>query len=85
MDYWLNQYYNYQTGNAAYNAFLASLLVEYTHDQIADTITSQYNVTGSLTSPTIVVAVGEDASGTYLTLDCDHSMEMTVVGTTANM
>lgn len=25
-------------GNAAYNAFLASLLMEYTHDQIADNL-----------------------------------------------
>lgn len=63
----MNQYYNYQMsneGNAAYNAFLASLLMEYTHDQIADNLTSQYNVTWSCTN-LIVVAVGEDVNGTF--------------------
>ena len=85
--YWVNQASNYQSSaamNAAYNAFLASLMVEYIHDQIADSITSQYNVTWSRTSP-IIVSMGEDTSTMYLTLDCDHSMGMTVVGTPANM
>jgi parallel beta-helix repeat protein len=85
--YWLNQESNYNSSpamNAAYDAFLTTLLVEYTHDQIADNITSQYNVTWSRTSP-IVVYMCEDATGTYLTLDCDHSMGMTVIGTTADM
>ena len=85
--YWLNQGPNYQssaTMSVAYNTFLTSLLVEYTHDQIADAIAPEYNVTWSRTSP-IVVSVGEDATGTYLTLDCDHSMGMTVIGALANM
>jgi parallel beta-helix repeat protein len=85
--YWVNQQSNYTSSsamNAAYNAFLASLMVEYIHDQIADSIASTYNVTWSRTNP-IMVSFCEDRSTMYLTLDCDHSMGMTVVGTTINM
>lgn len=85
--YWLNQQSNYTSSDAmkaAYNAFLASLMVEYIHDQIADNIASTYNVTWSRTSP-IMVSFCEDRSTMYLTLDCDHSMGMTVIGTPANM
>lgn len=71
-------------GCCSYNAFLASLLVEYTHDQIADNFTNQYNVTWNRTSP-IIVSMGEDLSEMYLTLDCDHSMGMTVIGTSIDM
>ena len=71
-------------GCCSYNAFLAILLVEYTHDQIADNFTNQYNVTWSRTSP-IIVSMGEDLSEMYLTLDCDHSMGMTVIGTSIDM
>jgi hypothetical protein len=84
---WLNQYSNYQTGNVmntAYNTFLTALMVEYYHDQIADYITTQLNVTWSRTSPAIV-SVDEDAYQIYMTLESDHSMGMTVVGTPADM
>ena len=87
VQYWLNQSSNYQSDpalNAAYNAFLTSLMLVYLHDQIADNLSSVYNVTWSRTSP-IVVSVGEDATGTYLTLDCDHSMGMTVTGAIADI
>jgi len=87
VQYWLNQESNYPsstTMGAAYNALLLSLLVEYTHDELADAIAPEYNVTWSRTSP-IIVSVGEDSTGTYLTLDCDESMGMTVVGPMGNI
>ncbi|WP_048080198.1 right-handed parallel beta-helix repeat-containing protein [Methanobacterium arcticum] len=86
LQYWSDQYSNYHTGamNAAYNTFLAALLVEYLHDQIADNITTPLNVSWSRTSP-IIVSAGLDAYELYLTLECDHSMGMTVVGTPENI
>ncbi|MCK9150474.1 hypothetical protein MXE27_00785 [Methanobacterium alcaliphilum] len=87
LQYWQNQYSNYQTAdamNVAYNTFLTALMLEYSHDQIADNITTRYNVTWSRTNP-IIVSVGEDAHETYITLECDHSMGMTVVGTLENV
>jgi len=82
----LNQGSNYQSTSmkAAYNAFIAALMVEYLHDQLSDAVAPEYNVSWSRTSP-IVVSAYEDATGTYLTLDCDHSMGMTVIGTLGNM
>jgi hypothetical protein len=53
-------------------------------DQVADAAASEFNVTWSRTHP-IVVSVGDDAYQTYMTLECDHSMGMTVVGTLENM
>ncbi len=81
-NYWFNQYSNYQTADAmniAYNTFLTALLVTYTHDNVANGIKSNYNVTWSRTSP-VVISVCQDAFETYMTLECDHSMGMTVVG-----
>nr|WP_319372966.1 right-handed parallel beta-helix repeat-containing protein [uncultured Methanobacterium sp.] len=84
--YWLNQNSTYPVGamKAAYGTFLTALIMEYIHDQVADSAASQYNVTWSRTSP-IVVSVGDDAYQTYLTLECDHSMGMTVKGSLKNM
>ncbi|MBI5459620.1 right-handed parallel beta-helix repeat-containing protein [Methanobacterium sp.] len=84
--YWLNQNSTYPRGamKAAYGTFLTALLVEYCHDQIADNFASEYNVTWSRTHP-IAVSVGDDAYQTYLTLECDHGMGMTVVGKANNM
>jgi hypothetical protein len=86
LNYWLNQYSLYQPGGmkAAYGTFLNALMMEYTHDQLADNLTSQYNVTWSRTSP-IIVSVGDEYYQTYMTLECDHNMGMTVIGTPANM
>ena len=86
LNYWLNQYSLYQPGamKAAYGTFLAALMVEYVHDQVADDAASQLNVTWSRTSP-IIVSAGDEAYQTYLTLECDHSMGMTVVGTPENI
>ena len=81
LQYWLEQYSNYQTSgamNVTYNTFLTTLLVEYVYDKIADNISSDYNVTWSRTSP-IIVSVGDEVYETYLTLECDHTMGMTVV------
>lgn len=69
---------------AAYGTFLTALLVEYCHDQVADDITSEFNVTWARTSP-IVVTAGDDACLTYLILNCDHSMGMTVIGLPEDM
>lgn len=84
--YWLNQNSTYPVGamKAAYGTFLTALIMEYVHDQVADQAASEYNVTWTRTHP-IVVSVGDDAYQTYLTLECDHSMGMTVVGSLANM
>ena len=86
LTYWLNQNSTYPVGpmKAAYGTFLTALLVEYWHDNIADNLASGCNVTWSRTSP-IVVSVGDDAYQTYLTLECDHGMGMTVVGKPDNM
>ena len=64
---------------AAYGTFLTALMVEYCHDQVADNLTSEFNVTWSRTG-SIAVLAGDDAYSTYLTLLCDHDMGMTVVG-----
>ncbi len=65
--YWLNQNSTYPVGSmkAAYGTFLTALLVEYCHDQVADSAASQYNVTWSRTHP-VVVSVGDDAYQTFL-------------------
>jgi hypothetical protein len=86
LQYWWNQRSSYQTDamNAAYTTFVTALMVEYIHDQIADNITTTYNVNWSRTSP-IVVSACEDTYETYLTLECDHSMGMTVVGIPENI
>nr|WP_257790561.1 chitobiase/beta-hexosaminidase C-terminal domain-containing protein [Methanobacterium subterraneum] len=87
MQYWWNQYSSYQTGdamNVAYNTFLTALMIEYIHDRIADNITTPLNVTWSRTSPAIV-SISEDPYQIYETLESDHSMRMTVIGTTENM
>ncbi len=86
LQHWLNQASLYQPGvmKAAYGTFLTALLVEYCHDQVANNVTSEFNVTWSRTSP-IVISAGDDALLTYLTLNCDHSMGMTVTGLPENM
>ncbi|MDP3623045.1 MAG: chitobiase/beta-hexosaminidase C-terminal domain-containing protein, partial [Methanobacteriaceae archaeon] len=87
LGYWLDQYSNYQNSSVMSNVhgtFLTALMVEYLHDQNANNMANQYNVTWSRTSP-IIVSVGESAYETYLTLECDHSMGMTVVGTLENI
>lgn len=56
----------------------------YCHDILADTASSEFNVTWSRTHP-VVVSMGDDAYQTYLTLECDHNMGMTPVGTLTNM
>lgn len=81
-NYWSNQYTLYQAPgamSAAYSTFLTALMVEYYQDQMADNSKSYYNVTWSRTSP-IIVSSCDDAYETYLTLECDHSLGMTVVG-----
>jgi hypothetical protein len=70
--------------NATYASFMTALLVEYAHDQLADNISSECNVTWSRTSPAIV-SVCNEYYQSYLTLDCDHSMGMTAVGTPGNI
>jgi hypothetical protein len=69
---------------AAYGTFLTALLVEYCHDLVADVAATKYNVTWSRTSP-IIVSVGDDTLDTYITLECDHRMGMSVVGTASSM
>ena len=84
--YWQDQYSSYQTGdamNVAYNTFLTALMVEYLHDRIANNITTSLNVTWSRTNP-VIVSVGEDPYQIYETLESDHSMGMTVIGTIEN-
>jgi len=83
VNYWWSQYSLYQSSDyAAFVAFYTALLVEYSHDQIADNITS--DVTWARTSP-IIVSFGDDFFETYLTLESDHNMGMTVVGTPENV
>jgi hypothetical protein len=84
--YWLNQNSNYPVGamKATYGTFLTALIMEYVHDQVADQAANEYNVTWARTHP-IVVSVGDDAYQTYLTLECDHSMGMTVIGSLKNI
>jgi len=87
LQYWLNHESLYDTPGAlkaAYGTFLAALLVEYCHDQVADQAASAFNVTWDRTSP-IVVSAGDDAYQTYVTLECDQSMGMAVVGAPLNM
>lgn len=81
-NYWLNQSPLYQSQDGlsdAYATFMASLMVEYAHDIMAETASSDLNVTWSRTHP-IVVSTHQDANEVYLTLDTDHSMGMTAVG-----
>jgi len=59
-------------------------MTEYVHDQLADNIASDLNVTWTRTSP-VVVSVGDEPYQTYLTLESDHSMGMTVVGAPENV
>ncbi len=85
LTYWLNQNSTYPVGamKAAYGTFLTALLVEYCHDQVADVVSSECNVTWTRTHP-IAISVGDDAYQTYLTLECDHSMGMNVMGSLKN-
>ncbi len=64
---------------AAYGTFLTALIMEYVHNQVADTAAKEFNVTWARTNP-IIVSVGDDALQTYLTLECDHGMGMTQWG-----
>ncbi|NYB51585.1 MAG: right-handed parallel beta-helix repeat-containing protein [Methanobacteriaceae archaeon] len=83
--YWLNQNSTYPVGamKAAYGTFLTALLMEYCHDQVADVVAREFNITWTRTHP-IAVSVGDDAYQTYLTLECDHSMGTTVAGSLKN-
>jgi hypothetical protein len=69
---------------AAYGTFFTSLMLIYCHDILAEAAADEFNVTWSRTHP-VAVSVGGDAYQTYLTLECDHSMGMTPVGTLTNM
>ncbi|NYB26034.1 MAG: Ig-like domain-containing protein [Methanobacteriaceae archaeon] len=69
---------------AAYGTFFASLMMIYMHDLVADEAANELNVTWGRTSP-IIVSVCDDPHYTYITLECDHSMGMTVVGSINNM
>ncbi len=87
LQYWLDQYSLYQSVgamDAAYATFLTALLTVYVHDDLADNIASDLNVTWTRTSP-VVVSVGDEPYQTYLTLESDHSMGMTVVGAPENV
>ena len=87
LQYWLDQPPSYLTGvamNATYNSFLTALLVEYLHDKAADNCSSDFNVTWNRTSP-IIVSACDEIYESYLTLECDHSMGMTVVGRSENI
>jgi hypothetical protein len=64
---------------AAYGTFSTSLIMIYCHDILANTAASEFNVTWSRTHP-VVVSVGDDPYQTYITLECDHGMGMTVIG-----
>ena len=66
------------------NLSLTALMLENVHDELADNISGECNVTWSRTSP-IIVSVCEDPYEVYLTLDCDESMGMTVVGAPDNI
>jgi hypothetical protein len=69
---------------AAYGTFFTALMMIYCHDILANTAVGEFNVTWSRTHPA-VVSVGDDAYQTYLTLECDHSMGMTVIGSLKNI
>ncbi|MCK9151842.1 right-handed parallel beta-helix repeat-containing protein [Methanobacterium alcaliphilum] len=69
---------------AAYGTFFTALMLIYCHDTLADTAATEFNVTWSRTHP-VVVSLGDDANQTYLTLECDHSMGMTVIGSLKNI
>lgn len=86
LNYWLNYMYVLPSGgiSASYGTFLTALMVEYCHDQVADNVKSEYNTTWNRTSP-IIVSAGDEAYNTYLTLECDHGMGMTVVGLPEDM
>lgn len=68
---------------AAYGTFFTSLMMIYCHDMVADQAAEEFNVTWSWTHP-IIVSVGDDAYQTYLTLESDHIMGMTVIGSLKN-
>ncbi|BDZ71966.1 hypothetical protein GCM10025861_24830 [Methanobacterium petrolearium] len=69
---------------AAYGTFFTSLMTIYCHDILADAAAEEFNVTWSRTHP-VAVFVGDDAYQTYLTLECDHSMGMIVIGSLKNI
>ncbi len=54
--YWLNQNSNYPVGamKAAYGTFLTALIMEYTHDQVANEAANGFNVTWARTKPIVV-------------------------------
>ena len=85
VQYWLDRQSLYAPGamKAAYGTFFTALMMIYCHNIMADSAASELNVTWSQTHP-IVVSVGDDAYQTYLTLECDHSMGMTVMGSLKN-
>lgn len=66
VEYWLDRASLYQPGamKAAYGTFLTALLVEYVHDQLADAVATEFNVTWTRTHP-IAVSVGDDAYQTF--------------------
>jgi parallel beta-helix repeat protein len=64
---------------AAYGTFFTALMMIYCHDILANTAASEFNVIWSRTHA-VAVSVGDDAYQTYMTLECDHSMGMTVNG-----
>lgn len=83
--YWAEQKNVYPVGGmkAAYGTFFTALMMIYCHDILADTATSEFDVTWTRTHPA-AVSVSDDAYQTYLTLECDHSMGMTVIGSLKN-
>jgi parallel beta-helix repeat protein len=86
-NYWLNQSSLYQSPGGlsdAYATFMTSLMVEYAHDVMAESVSSDLNVTWSRTHP-VVVSTHQDAKEVYLTLDTDHTMGMTAVGTSDDL
>lgn len=62
--------------DAAYGTFLTVLMVEFTHDMLADNVSSEYNVTWGRTSP-IIVSVVDLLYETYLTLECAINNKLT--------
>jgi hypothetical protein len=83
-DVYGNLRYHSGAMKAAYGTFFTALMTIYCHDILADTAAEEFDVTWSRTHP-VVVSVGDDAYQTYLTLECDHSMGMTVMGLLNNM
>ncbi len=82
-NHWLNKSSFYQSPGGlsdAYATFMTSLMVEYANDVMAESVSSDLNITWSRTRP-VVVSTHQDAKEVYLTLDTDHTMGMTAVGT----